>query len=249
LDSLHFTEARRKQASNYEAGLVIVFRCKTTSFDRGEHLVVQCVVGKSLLVRHADGRIRRLRPARLAKHFSVFTQRKTGVSPGDALLILENGYGLGRGRITNGEIVTVGAINASGCIFLKDGRIIPPGFRHFTLGYAITSQRAQGKTVDHVFIAIDSGFAYCATTRETFYVAASRGRRRCSIYTDDENLLRDAFCRSGERMSALELFGLTPRPRKSSNAVLRISQTRPDLTYVKARAHDRQHQVHAQPTA
>lgn len=84
--------------------------------------------------------------------------------------------------------------------------MIPTRFRHFTHGYAITSQRAQAQTVDEVLLAVDAQSAFCAATAQTLYVAASRGRDRCTIFTDDKELLLDAFARSGERLGAFDLI-------------------------------------------
>lgn len=70
--------------------------------------------------------------------------------------------------------------------------------------YCITSQAAQGKTVDHVFLAIDAESATSAATRETLYVGTSRARHSCTIYTDDKPELEAAFSRSSERIAAIE---------------------------------------------
>ena len=110
-------------------------------------------------------------------------------------------------KLTNGELVDVKDVLASGDIKLKDGRVIPASFGHFTHGYAITSQSAQGLTVDHVFLSVDALSALTATaTAETFYVGVTRGKRQCSIYTDAKDLLADAFSRSGEREAAMEFL-------------------------------------------
>ena len=43
-------------------------------------------------------------------------------------------------------------------------------------------------------------------TRELFYVAASRGRNRITVFTGDKESLRESIGLSGQRMSALELL-------------------------------------------
>lgn len=54
-------------------------------------------------------------------------------------------------------------------------------------GYASTSYRSQGRTVDHVIVLQDARLA----TREGFYVGTSRGRDSILVVTDDrEALLR-----------------------------------------------------------
>ena len=37
-----------------------------------------------------------------------------------------------------------------------DGRALPPSYRTFTHGYAVTSHAAQGKTVDEVLVVVSS---------------------------------------------------------------------------------------------
>ena len=66
------------------------------------------------------------------------------------------------------------------------------------------SHSSQGKTTDKVLVAMSSE-SLPATNRATLYVAASRGRHTCSIYTDDKDALLDAATTSEEPMSATEL--------------------------------------------
>jgi len=54
-----------------------------------------------------------------------------------------------------------------------------------------------------VWIPIDSLSASTIDSRH-FYVAASRGRHSCTIYTDDKKRFRRAATRHEERMSATE---------------------------------------------
>jgi hypothetical protein len=50
--------------------------------------------------------------------------------------------------VTNGELVTVKAVQPDGGIKLTDGRVLDKSFREFLPGYAVTSYGSQGKTVD-----------------------------------------------------------------------------------------------------
>ena len=206
LRPLHLTEAHRRQIHHYEPGHVIVYRRNTKRFSRGEHLIVAETDGRYLQVRTGAGEIVRLDPGTAAKHFSVFSQGRIAVSVGDELHLLENGTSSNGRPITNGETAKIAAISPRGSIKLDDGRMIASSYRHFALGYATTSQRAQGRTVDHVLIVIDAQSAFCAATQETLYVAASRGRECCRIYTDDKERLAEAFKRTGDRLSAFEFF-------------------------------------------
>jgi hypothetical protein len=95
--------------------------------------------------------------------------------------------------------VTVERIDAQGNKHLDDGRIVPAGYKQFTHGYAMTAQAAQGKTVDRVLICADE------MSRELFYVAASRGRYECRIFTTDAEALRLSVTESSARTAATEL--------------------------------------------
>jgi ATP-dependent exoDNAse (exonuclease V) alpha subunit len=67
----------------------------------------------------------------------------------------------------------------------------------------VTSQASQGKTVDRVFVGISSA-SFPASSREGFYVAASRGREMVRVYTDDKESLFGAVCHTDDRLSATE---------------------------------------------
>jgi hypothetical protein len=111
-------------------------------------------------------------------------------------------------RIINGQIVEVKNVEeTTGAITLADGRILPPDYRTFCHGYAVTSHASQSKTVDEV-VVVASSRSLGAVNREQFYVSISRGRQRCRIFTDDKRLLRDQIVRSSSRKAALELAGL-----------------------------------------
>ena len=52
------------------------------------------------------------------------------------------------------------------------------------LGYATTTARAQGRTVDTAHVLIDN-----TMTREALYVAATRARTATHLYVENEHLL------------------------------------------------------------
>jgi hypothetical protein len=167
----------------------------------------------------ADGKPHIINPKKEAGRISIFEPRSIAVAAGEQLLIRRNHHSADGKKLINGELVTVSEVDSSGRITLYDGRILPPVFKHYTHGYAVTSQSAQGKTVDRVLVAIDALSAHSAVTSETLYVAASRGRERCTIYTDDRAALFRAFQRSGERKAALDFVNQhqQPHPHEHDN--------------------------------
>jgi ATP-dependent exoDNAse (exonuclease V) alpha subunit len=84
----------------------------------------------------------------------------------------------------------VSAVDASGRVQLKDGRLLPSDFKQFTHGYALTAHRSQGKSVDSVVISGDD------MQKELFYVAASRGRDSIVVITSDKERLRESLMKS-----------------------------------------------------
>ena len=200
----NLTGAERRHARCYEPGSIILFRRKTDLFARNERLTVLGSQDGYLRVEKADGSVLLFDPAKDADLFAVFEPRPIAVAAGEELLLRANGRAAGGEKLTNGELVTVSKVFQSGSIVLADGRIIPANYGQFAHGYAVTTQSSQSKDVDVVLMAIDAQSAHGGTSQETLYVGASRGKERCSIYTDDRDELATAFQRSGERMSALE---------------------------------------------
>ncbi len=205
LEPLNWTDAQKRDVRNFEPGHVLVFHKGTKDAHKYEAFTVLSQGGELLKVRSAQGRDVTL-TKKQAKCFGVFAQRDIGVAPGDWLSIQSN-LRDGPYQFTNGERVKVASINEQGGIVLDDKRTIPHNFRQFTHGYAVTAHKSQGQTVDEVLISGDK------MSRELFYVAASRGRKKITVFTGDKDGLREAIGVSGQRMSALELL------RKSARTV------------------------------
>jgi len=83
-------------------------------------------------------------------------------------------------------------------------------FEHLKHGYALTSQAAQGKTVDRVLVAQSVSLSQHASDMNQIYVSLSRGRNGFGLYTDDFELLKDYVCRVRERPMATELLAEKP---------------------------------------
>ena len=126
-------------------------------------------------------------------------RRTLSIAAGDRLLLQANA---GRKRFINGELVEVQAIQGDS-LLLADGRQIPAGYRTFTHGYAVTSNAAQGKTVE-VVLVVASSRSLPAVHRQQFYVSISRGREQCQVFTDDVERLRSHIAHSSERLAVIE---------------------------------------------
>ncbi|HEV2393362.1 MAG TPA: AAA family ATPase [Verrucomicrobiae bacterium] len=201
-DSLSWTEAQKKNASQYEPGQRLRLVRKTKHFDRGQTVEVVAAIENGLRIRRADGTEIDFIPSTSAASFDVGQARELKVAAGDWLLLQAN-HGK---EFINGERVQVREIQ-NGRIALADGRTLPAGFNAFTHGYAVTSHSSQSKTVDDVLL-VASSRSFGAVNREQFYVSISRGRERCHVFTDDSDLLARRITDSHERKAAVELQAL-----------------------------------------
>jgi conjugative relaxase-like TrwC/TraI family protein len=208
LDSLSWTDAQKRSIQQYQPGQVLVFHQKSGPFAQNEAVTVLGVQDNGLRLQRADGATVPYRPAGPKAvdkaPFDVCQRRALQVAPGDKLLLQAN---RAKARLINGQIVTAKAVDKTGSVILADGRVVPPDYRTFCHGYAVTSHSSQSKTVDEV-IPVASSRSLGAVNREQFYVTISRGRQRCRIFTDDKLLLRDRIARSSFRKAAIELPGL-----------------------------------------
>jgi hypothetical protein len=196
--SLSWTAAQKSDFQNYRVGQILAFHRAVKSIARNDTVEIVRVASSGLVVRCANGAECTI-SRKQAASFDVVEARPIEVSFGDRLLLTANRreHGL---RITNGELVTVSAVDATGRIQLDDGRTLPSNYRSFAHGYAVTAHRSQGKTVDSVIISGDS------MPKELFYVAASRGRQSVTVITSDKERLQETVARSMARPSASELL-------------------------------------------
>ena len=196
--SLNWTAAQKSDMANYQPGQLLVFHRAVKGIRKNETLEVVNADGQSVTARNA------IRPtftvtARQAKSFDVCERQALEITPGDKLLLTANrresrfpGHQW-RNRDRASRSIPQSAVH------LTDGRILPPDFKQFTHGYAVTAHRSQGKSVDSVIISADG------MPKELFYVAASRGRQNVLIITSDKQTLSESVCRSNARQSASEL--------------------------------------------
>jgi conjugative relaxase-like TrwC/TraI family protein len=193
---LQWTEAQKKDLSNYQQGQVLLFHRSSRGIARNEALVVERSDRSHIIARDLNGVERMVSPTQ-ARSFSVHERSQIEVSPGDRLLLTGNRREADF-RATNGELAKVGGVDGSR-IQLEDGRTLPANYREFDHGYAITAHRSQGKTVDSVVLSGDM------MKQEQFYVAASRGRDGITVITSNVNQLRESLGISSARPSAMEL--------------------------------------------
>ncbi|QDU45223.1 Multifunctional conjugation protein TraI [Symmachiella dynata] len=189
LQNSYLTEAERGDGVNYRAGDVLQFHQNAKGFRRGERVTADDIENL---------------PFDQANRFQVFQARTLALAQGDKIRITHNGQTAdGKHKLNNGAVYEVRGFDDQGNILLNNGWTVGKNFGHFTHGYVVTSHSSQGKTVDRVFVG-QSSQSFPASSREQFYVSASRARERVTIYTDDKQALRDAINHGDERLSATE---------------------------------------------
>jgi conjugative relaxase-like TrwC/TraI family protein len=218
LDKLDVTNAQKRDASTYKENVTIVFNQKVRHAAPGDTGKFLGIVSTGVLLQ-VHGRIITVEPRHLNK-LTLCRPSEMAISPGDRLLLKSNRkLDTGR-RVTNGDLVTVKAVMSDQSIALEDGRILPPSYREFLHGYAVTSYSSQGKTVDHVLFS-DSTIK-ASTSSQQWYVTISRGRRGIKIFTSDKPQLRENITRPSDRRLALDLV---LSPELSVNQTLLLAET------------------------
>ncbi|HTH48159.1 MAG TPA: MobF family relaxase, partial [Candidatus Limnocylindria bacterium] len=197
---LQWTQEERRTVQNYQRGDVLAFHTASVGFRKGELLVVQGRERGQLIVEDSEGRQRQFSPRRV-NGFQVGLRREIGLALGERLLIRANDASL---RLKNGDLGEVAAFAPDGTITLKDGRHLPPHFRHFSHGYATTSHSAQGRTVERGILIL-AGEGIAAANLQQAYVSNSRFRDSQMIYTTDRESAREAMARPGDRLLASEV--------------------------------------------
>lgn len=184
---LTWTEEQKTHWEQYQVGDRLLFARDTRFFRRGTAAEVAEVLPDGLRVNGANGRYAKItRKQRGA--FDVGRPQQLAVAAGDRLLI--------RGRedtqdFANGDFKEVAQVDpASNEIVLTDGKLLPPDFKAWTYGHALTSYRAQGSTAEESLLVLGE-VAERALMRRQFYVGNTRYRGAHRIYVSH----RDAILR------------------------------------------------------
>ncbi len=215
LEQLDLTAAQKLDSRYYPSDCVLVFNRDVAGFKRGAQAKLIGITANRVAFELA-GKIRHI-PLTKLDHLNVCRATELAIAAGDKLQLKANSATADGRKLANGEIVNVAAIKRDGTIRLQDGRVLPPQYRQFVRGYAVTSYGSQGKTVDHVLFA-DSAVR-AASSAQQWYVTISRGRKSIRIFTPDKQELQRAIARSGERELALDL--VRPKRRQRFSRVVR----------------------------
>jgi conjugative relaxase-like TrwC/TraI family protein len=206
-EPMPWTAVQKTKAARYEPGMVVSFNRRAGGFIPGSIVTVVDRSENQVRVRDASSRERSLPLCSGA--FAVARPKTIEISVGDRLLIRANDRTT---KLINGETVEVANLNG-GRIGLRDGRTINSArFASFSHGYAVTSHKSQSQTVDEVIVAA------AQLNAKSAYVACSRGRQRCIVFTPDGKALLTRLG-SGDRLAVLDV-GM-PREKSPARPVIR----------------------------
>ena len=196
LVSTQWTEAQRGDKDQYTGEESLRFNRRGYGFEAGDEVKASAVD------------LAKLKPA----HFTAFNERSIRVSKGDMIRLTGNGNTEDKHKLRNGTVYKVDGFDKDGRIILENGWKLEKDFGQFTHAYVSTYFAAQGRTCDHS-IVVQGEASLPAVSQEGFYVAASRGRKSCTVYTQDPQELREAIEKNREKLTATELVA-KPKPQQ-----------------------------------
>lgn len=228
--NLSLTDAQKSDTANYQEGNIIQFHQNIKGGfkrgakydvvgkdDKGNILINQLGAKKDFAVENKKERknLKESKPLVLPMNqtnkFSLYEKEEIKLAKGDKIRVTQNGFDLGKKRLNNGNILDIKGFDKEGNIMASTGRKsvkLGKDFGHLTHGYYTTSQASQGKSVNRV-IMLQTMASGKASSKEQFYVSASRGKFAISIHTDDKDHLMRAVQRSSQRMTATEIANKT----------------------------------------
>jgi len=202
---LQWTQAERGDLDRYLGEEVLQFHRNCGPFKAGQRIRADSLFqfGHQSLENYA-------------KHYSVYAQDTIALSAGDVIRVGAGKSVDGKHKLNNGAVYQVAGVTKDGDIKLSNGWVLGRDFGHISHSFVSTVQAAEGRTVDHA-ILVQSTISSRAASKESFYVAASRGRHSLTVFTDDRNELKEAISRSDPRLSATELAA-KPQPSRWQQA-------------------------------
>ena len=217
LVSKGFTNAEKSVASNYQSGDTVVFHrpYKRLGVVKGDERRVlgHDPRGNRVFLAGGDGKPVEWNPDDIAGKrggSEVYRSEPMELRAGDRIRWTANDQALGLVNSHTAEVMEVEKDRVS--LKLEDGRRLDlapdsPQLRHIDHAWASTVHAFQGRTVDNVIAAMESGHKNL-TTQKSFYVEISRARDRAELVTDDAKALKEQLeAATGERMAALEGIG------------------------------------------
>ena len=208
LRNRNLTKAQASYASYYKQGNVLV---PSQDYKRQglekyqQYRVVECdAEANRLTVETSNGQLMTINPARCQRK-TVYAAQEIAVAKGDLLRWTRNNR---TAKVRNGQRFTVVDVDSNGNAQILDDRgncsqINLKGQQYIDYALVSTTYSSQGKTANRVLALMDG-----TTSRESFYVAASRAKHHLSIYTADVAELTQLAERSRAKENASDYIPL-----------------------------------------
>ena len=156
-------------------------------------------------------------------------------SQGDKVLFLQNDNRLG---VKNGQAGTIEEVRDKTLLVKSGDKIIEVDlakYKKIDHGYAMTTHKAQGITVDRVLIHMDSRQAHM-NNRNAYYVDVSRARREAKIFTDNAAEIRKQVRDFARKLTSEDFAKAEKTPKKTfsqhvEEAVKKMAQS---IRFIKA---------------
>lgn len=199
LISRNLNEAERTDARYYHLGDIIEFQRDHGDFKAGEFGHVASIDDGNIKVKNRDGETKVFNPSALSKGskfaIDVFSEKSINFSEGEKIVFTKSRKPLG---VKNGDEYTLKGIDNDSNTFTlsnEDGKELTlnsDDLHNISHTYAMTSYKAQGKTVDRVMVHLESWRRNLVNER-SFYVALSRARHEARLYVDDVKKVKKAL--------------------------------------------------------
>ncbi len=179
---LSWTDEQKQHWHQYHIGDRLLFVRDTQAFQRGTAAEVVEILQNGVRVRGDRDRIGIITRKQRGT-FEVGRAERLAIAAGDRLLI--------RGRedtqgFANGDFKQVAWVNSTTDeVVLTDGHHLPPHFKAWTYGHAVTAYRSQGSTAEESLLVLGEVAARSLMHRQ-FYVANTRYRGAHRIYVSSK---------------------------------------------------------------
>lgn len=214
--SAAMTKQSRRSSHNYESGQVLFTAGRAGSLPAGTQATILSVNQEmnSIGVKFWDKkenvyREDNLQLSHCGNQLNVFNVEEKSFAVDDEIIFLKNDKKL---KVTNGTLGKVKSISPNGDIEIsvkgKKDLIsfnIRSEYNYLDHGYALTTYKSQGATVDKVICTTDT--ETFKTNSNEFYVAVTRAKNKISFYTDS---IAELIKQAGIKQEKESIFDYKP---------------------------------------